>query len=113
VFWTSHQSADFDADFGTFCASVSTIVSCRSIEWERNSMDLLLIIVLIVAVLAIASWGYGYYAYRPVVVDAAAPSTGSSPLVTLIGVIGLIALIAFVVLWATGWRFGFEAVPPG
>jgi hypothetical protein len=44
--------------------------------------------------------------------DAAAPATGGSPLISLIGVLGLIALVAFVVLWATGWHFGFQAVPP-
>jgi hypothetical protein len=75
-------------------------------------MDILLIILLVVAVLAIAGWGYGYYAYRPVAADVAVPAAGPSPIVSIIGVLGLLALVAFLVLWATGWRFGFEAVPP-
>jgi hypothetical protein len=77
-------------------------------------MDILLIILIVVAVIALSGWGYGtYYASRPVVVsDTAAPATGGSPLITLIGFLGLIALVAFVVMWATGWRFGFEALPP-
>jgi hypothetical protein len=77
-------------------------------------VDILLILLIVVAVIALSGWGYGtYYASRPVVVsDAAAPATGGSPLITLIGFLGLIALVAFVVMWATGWRFGFEALPP-
>ena len=77
-------------------------------------MDILLILLIVVAVIALSGWGYGtYYASRPVVVsDTAAPATGGSPLITLIGFLGLIALVAFVVMWATGWRFGFEALPP-
>ena len=77
-------------------------------------MDLLLIALIVVAVLALSGWGYGYYSARPVVVSdtAAAPAAGPSPIVTMIGVIGLIALVAFIVLWATGWNFGFQAVPP-
>jgi hypothetical protein len=77
-------------------------------------MDLLLIILIVVAVLALSGWGYGYYGARPVAVtDAAvAPDAGPSPLVHLIGVLGLLALVAFIVLWATGWHFGFQAMPP-
>jgi hypothetical protein len=76
-------------------------------------MSLLLIILIVVAVLALGGWGYGYYAARPVAVtDVAAPAAGPSPIVSVIGVIGLLALIAFFVLWATGWNFGFQAVPP-
>ena len=77
-------------------------------------MDLLLIILIVVAVLSLGGWGYGYYASRPVAVTdvAAAPAAGPSPIISVIGVIGLLALIAFIVLWATGWDFGFQAVPP-
>jgi hypothetical protein len=77
-------------------------------------VSLLLIILIVVAVLALGGWGYGYYGARPVAVTdvAAAPAAGPSPIITFIGVIGLLALIAFIVLWATGWNFGFEAIPP-
>ena len=77
-------------------------------------MSILLIVLIVLAVIALSGWGYGtYYASRPVVVsDTAGPATGGSPLLTLIGVLGLLALVAFIVLWATGWRFGFEAIPP-
>ena len=77
-------------------------------------MDLLLIALIVVAVLALSGWGYGYYSARPVAVTdvSAAPAAGPSPLINLIGVLGLIALVAFIVLWATGWNFGFQAVPP-
>jgi hypothetical protein len=77
-------------------------------------MDLLLIALIVVAVLALSGWGYGYYAARPVAVTdvSAAPASGPSPLVHLIGILGLLAIVAFIVLLATGWDFGFRAVPP-
>jgi MYXO-CTERM domain-containing protein len=77
-------------------------------------MDLLLIILIVVAVLALSGWGYSYYGARPVAVTdvSAAPASGPSPLIHLIGVLGLLALVAFIVLWATGWHFGFQAMPP-
>jgi hypothetical protein len=77
-------------------------------------MEILWIALIVVAIIALSGWGYGtYYAARPVAVADAAPApAGTSPLITMIGVIGLIALVAFVVMWATGWRFGFEALPP-
>lgn len=77
-------------------------------------MELVLIALIVLAVLALSGWGYGRYSARPVVVTdvAAAPAAGPSPIITFIGVIGLLALVAFVVLWATGWDFGFRAVPP-
>jgi len=76
-------------------------------------MSPLLIILIVVAILALASWGYRYYSARPVVVtDTAGSAAGMSPIIHLIGVIGLLALIVFIVLWATGWRFGFEVIRP-
>ena len=77
-------------------------------------MELLLIILIVVAVLSIGGWGYGYYSARPVAVTdvSAGPAAGPSPIVHMIGVIGLLALVAFIVLWATGWDFGFRAIPP-
>jgi hypothetical protein len=77
-------------------------------------MDLLLIALIVVAVLALSGWGYGYYGARPVAVtDAtAAPEAGPSPLIHLLGLLGLLAIVAFIVLLATGWDFGFRAVPP-
>ena len=76
-------------------------------------MELLLIILLVLAVISLSGWGYGYYAYRPVAVDAAAPVSSGSPLIHLIGVVGLLLLVAFFVMWAIGgWHFGFQAVPP-
>jgi hypothetical protein len=74
-------------------------------------MDVLTIALLVLAVLALGAWGYGYYA-RPapttVVETAPAPVLG----LTLLGIVGLILLVAFVVLLATGWRFGLEVRPP-
>jgi hypothetical protein len=77
-------------------------------------VDLLLILLIVLAVLALSGWGYGYYSARPVAVTdmAAVPASGTSPIIHMIGVIGLLALVAFVVLWATGWDFGFRAIPP-
>ena len=77
-------------------------------------MDLLLIALIVVAVLALSGWGYGYYSARPVAVTdvSAAPAAGPSPFIHLIGILGLVAIVAFIVLLATGWDFGFRAVPP-
>ena len=74
-------------------------------------MDLLTIALLVLGVLALAAWGYGYYARPPqATVIERAPAPVSC--LTLLGIVGLILLVAFVVLLATGWRFGLEVRPP-
>ncbi|HVK11138.1 MAG TPA: hypothetical protein VM597_20380 [Gemmataceae bacterium] len=76
-------------------------------------MDIITITILVVAVLALAGWGYGTYSARPVTVVESGPAPGPAPGLSLLGIVGLILLVAFVVLLATGWRFGFEINPPG
>ena len=76
-------------------------------------MDILTITILVVAVLAIAGWGYGSYAARPVAVVDSGPAPGPSPVIGLLGIVGLMLLVAFVVMLATGWRFGLDINPPG
>jgi hypothetical protein len=49
--------------------------------------------------------------YRPVTVVEAVPD-GTSRFIHLIGLIGLILLTVFIVLLATGWRFGVEVIRP-
>ena len=75
-------------------------------------MDPITLTILIIAILALGGWGYGYYT-RPatgtVVESGPAPA---APGLSLLGIIGLILLVAFVVLLATGWRFGMEVQPP-
>ena len=66
-------------------------------------MDPLMIVLLILVVLALGGAGYGYYG---------APAGGGSPLISALGVLGLILLVAFIVLLATGWRFGLQIAPP-
>lgn len=80
----------------------------------KNTMDAILLIVLVAAILALSGWGYGYYYTRPVPGDAVAPGpvAGPSPFVNMVGVLGLILLVGFVIMWATGWHFGFQAAPP-
>jgi len=73
-------------------------------------MDAITLILLIVAILALSGAGYGYYNTRPAA--GTVVETGPGPGITLLGIVGLILLIAFIVLLATGWRFGFEAQPP-
>ena len=75
-------------------------------------MDLITITLLVLAVLALVGWGYGSYARRPVTVVESAPASAPAPGLTLLGIIGLILIVAFVVLLATGWRFGLEVQPP-
>jgi hypothetical protein len=75
-------------------------------------MDILTIAMLVVGVVALIVWGYGSFATRPapgvVVERAPGPAAG----LTLLGIVGLILIVAFVVLLATGWRFGLDIQPP-
>ena len=73
-------------------------------------MDIITISILVLAILAIGGWGYGSYVVQPA--PGAVVQTGGSPGLTLLGIIGLILLVAFVVLLATGWRFGLEIQAP-
>jgi hypothetical protein len=76
-------------------------------------MDIITISILVVAVLALAGWGYGYYTVpAPAPGTAVQPVAGPSPLFSVLGLVGLILLVTFVVLLATGWRFGLEVQPP-
>jgi hypothetical protein len=75
-------------------------------------MDIITIAILIIAVLALGGWGYGYYATRPAAGVAVETVPAPNPGLSLLGIIGLILLVAFVVLLATGWRFGLEVHPP-
>jgi hypothetical protein len=43
-----------------------------------------------------------------VVERAPGPAAG----LTLLGILGLVLIVAFVVLLATGWRFGLDIQPP-
>ena len=76
-------------------------------------MDPITLVILILAILALGGWGYGYYT-RPATgaVVETAPAPAGSPGLSILGVIGLILLVAFVVLLATGWRFGMQVQPP-
>ena len=74
-------------------------------------MDLLTITLLALGALALAGWGYGYYA-RPVPTTVVESAPGPAAGLTLLGIVGLMLLVAFVVLLATGWRFGLEVRPP-
>lgn len=65
---------------------------------------LILIGVLVLVVLSLGGAGYGYY--------GAPAGGGPSPLISALGVLGLILLVAFIVMLATGWRFGMEIAPP-
>lgn len=67
-------------------------------------MDPLMIVLIILVVLALGGAGYGYY--------GAPVGGGPSPLISALGVLGLILLVAFIVMLATGWRFGLEVAPP-
>ncbi len=74
-------------------------------------MDIITITLLVLAVLVLGGWGYGYYAATPAPgVVTSAP--GPSPVITLLGFVGLILVVAFIVLLATGWRFGLDVTPP-
>jgi hypothetical protein len=75
-------------------------------------MDIITITLLVLAGMALVGWGYGYYAARPVTVVESAPAPAPARGLTLLGIIGLILIVAFVVLLATGWRFGLEVQPP-
>lgn len=68
-------------------------------------MDLFTILLILLIVAAFSGWGYGNYYPGP---SGAAPS----PLIQLLGVAGLVMLVALIVMLITGWRFGFEAIPP-
>ncbi len=78
-----------------------------------NALDIVTLTILVVAILAIAGWGYGSYAARPVTVAETGTAPAPAPGLTLLGIVGLILIVAFVVLLATGWRFGLEVNPPG
>jgi hypothetical protein len=76
---------------------------------REKLMDAVTITILVLAILALGGWGYGYYtAPAPAAAVAPAPHPG----LTLLGFLGLILIIAFVVLLATGWRFGLDIHPP-
>ncbi len=66
-------------------------------------MDPITILLIVLIVLALSGWGYGTFYPGP---------SGASPMVNVLGVLALLLLVALVVMLATGWRFGFEAVPP-
>jgi hypothetical protein len=68
-------------------------------------MDPITILMLVLIVLALGGFGYGAYAGGPV-------GGGPSPLVSSLGILALILIVAFIVMLATGWRFGFEIAPP-
>ena len=75
-------------------------------------MDMLLLVGLgVLAIGAVGWWVYRYFLYRPVTVVEAVPD-GTSRFVHLMGLVGLILLVAFIVLLATGWRFGLEVTRP-
>jgi hypothetical protein len=76
-------------------------------------MDFLTITILILAILALGGWGYGAYAVRPAPGTVVETAPGPSPAITFLGVIGFVLLIAFIVMLATGWRFGLQIAPPG
>lgn len=67
-------------------------------------MDLFTLAIVALIVLSLGGVGYGYYG-----APAGAPAAWVNPLG---GVVALLVLILIVML-ATGWRFGFEALPPG
>lgn len=75
-------------------------------------MDIITISILILAVLALGSWGYGSYVVQPAPGTVVQTAPSGSPGLSLLGILGLILLVAFVVLIATGWRFGLEVQPP-
>jgi hypothetical protein len=75
-------------------------------------MDMLLLVgIVVLAIGALVWWAYRYFLYRPVTVVEAVPD-GTSRFIHLIGLIGLILLAVFIVLLATGWRFGVEIIRP-
>jgi len=75
-------------------------------------MDALTITLLVLALLAIGSWGYGSYGVRAAPGTVVETGPGPNPGITLLGIVGLILLVAFVVLLATGWRFGLHIQAP-
>ena len=74
-------------------------------------MNGLTIALLGLAVLALGAWGYSYY-MRPAPTTVVERAPAPVGWLTLLGIVGLILLVAFVVLLATGWRFGLEVRPP-
>ncbi len=74
-------------------------------------MDAVTITILILAILALGGWGYGYHT-RPVAGPAVETAPAPAPGLSILGIIGLILLVGFVVLLATGWRFGMQVQPP-
>jgi hypothetical protein len=75
-------------------------------------MDILTIALLVAGVLALVVWGFGYFAARPVPGVVVERAPGPVAGLTLLGIIGLVLIVAFVVLLATGWRFGLDIQPP-